>query len=80
MQVWVFFPLTKDQEYKEDYETCPVCKKKFKWIVDDACYDCTYGNPLFWCYKHEHFSNKRIPCLDCFNEKKIENQKGSVLL
>ncbi len=77
---WGFAFLIKDQNCKEDYETCSGCGKKFKMIVGDVCYDCTFGDPLFWCYKHEHYSFDRVKCSQCLKEIKLENQKGSVLL
>lgn len=65
-----------DLESKEDYETCSGCGKQFKMIVGDVCYHCTYDNPLFWCYKHEHFSHNRKPCQICITEKKSIERKG----
>lgn len=55
---------------------CSVCGKKLKGLWLDPCYDCKYSNPLFWCYKHEHFSHDRVPCPQCIEEKRIEIQRG----
>ncbi len=60
-------------------EKCSGCGKLFHWIVGEVCYDCTYGNPLFWCYKHNHFSHDRVKCPQCLTEQKQEKQKGVLI-
>ena len=57
-------------------ECCSICGGKLGVLRLDPCYDCKYENPLFWCYKHEHFSHDRVPCSQCLEEKKVLEQKG----
>ncbi len=58
---------------------CSVCGEKLHGIGIDPCYSCTYDDPLFWCYTHEHFSHDRIKCQKCLNDKNIKNQKGRLI-
>jgi len=58
---------------------CSVCNKKLGVLALDPCYNCKYDNPLFWCYKHNHFSHDRKPCKKCLQEQKDEKQKGRLI-
>ena len=58
----------------EDY--CSICDKELHGLKLDPCYDCQFGDPLFWCYKHEHFSFDRVKCPSCLAEKKALERKG----
>jgi hypothetical protein len=56
---------------------CMICKKSLKNTLarhGDICHDCTYHDPLFWCYKYNHFSHNREPCKQCLSEKETEKR------
>lgn len=71
--------LVSDRDVAVRGDGCSICGGKLGVLRIDPCYDCTYGNPLFWCYKHEHFSHKRVSCPQCLEEKRIETQKGMLI-